>query len=236
MIPIAVAELRMLVRNRLVAFCAILIPLGLGAVFVAYRPGDGAVPFTATLQVIIMLGMGVYVTATTTLAARRQTLFLKRLRSGVVSDAAIIAGLILPIVLVSLLQIAVIMVALAVSASAAPAHLWLLAVVVLALEVMFAGFALATAGVTNSPEHAQVTTLPLFFITLGVPFWVALTGTEELGVVKRALPGGAVPKLMDIAWTGGDLSQVPLLLLPTILWAVVALLVARAMFRWEPRA
>lgn len=233
---IATAELRMLIRNRLVAACAILIPLALGVVFLFNVTGTDGIVFVAVMQLLIMTAMGVYVTATTTLAARRQTLFLKRLRSGVVSDRAILAGLVGPIVLVSVIQLAIIMVALSVAAGAVPANAWLLVVLVLAVEAMFVGFALATAGVTTSPEHAQVTTLPIFFLTLGVPFWVILTGTEDLGLLKQVLPGGTIPKLMELSWLGGDLSTVPLLVVPLLAWAAVAVVAARIMFRWEPRS
>lgn len=233
---IATAELRMLIRNRLVAACAILIPLALGVVFLFNVTGTDGIVFVAVMQLLIMTAMGVYVTATTTLAARRQTLFLKRLRSGVVSDRAILAGLVGPIVLVSVIQLAIIMVALSVAAGAVPANAWLLVVLVLAVEAMFVGFALATAGVTTSPEHAQVTTLPIFFLTLGVPFWVILTGTEDLGLLKQVLPGGTIPELMELSWLGGDLSTVPLLVVPLLAWAAVAVVAARIMFRWEPRS
>lgn len=233
---IATAELRMLVRNRLVAICAILIPLALGAVFLVNVKPDGAISLLVSLQLMVMMGMGVYVTGTTTLAARRQTLFLKRLRSGAVSDVSIIGGLIGPIILVNLVQIAAILVAVGFAAQTLPPNAWLLVVTVLALEIMFAGFALATAGVTNSPEHAQVTTLPIFFLSIGVPFWVALTGTEGLGFLKQWLPGGSVPQLMELAWEGGDASGAVWLILPMLVWAAVAVVAARVMFRWEPRA
>lgn len=233
---IATAELRMLVRNRLVAICAILVPLALGAVFLVNVKPDGAISLLVSLQLMVMMGMGVYVTATTTLAARRQTLFLKRLRSGAVSDSSIIGGLIGPIILVNLVQIAAILVAVGFAAQTLPPNAWLLVVTVLALEIMFAGFALATAGVTNSPEHAQVTTLPIFFLSIGVPFWVALTGTEGLGFLKQWLPGGSVPQLMELAWEGGDASGAVWLILPMLVWAAVAVVAARVMFRWEPRA
>ena len=233
---IALSELRMLVRNRLVAASAILLPLVLGAFFIINRPDDGAVGFSATLQLATMLGLGVYVTATTTLAARRQNLFLKRLRSGAASDVSILSGLVLPILLVSVVQVAIVMTALGVSATLAPANPWLLVIVVLLVEAMFAGFALATSGVTNSPEHAQVTTLPLFLLAIGAPIWVAITGTEELGTLKRWLPGGSLPELMNIAWAGGSMVEVPLLLAPLAAWAAVALIAARVMFRWEPRS
>ena len=235
MFSIAVAELRMLVRNRLVAVCAILIPLGLGLVFIVQGSPGGA-PTIAALQVMLMIAMGVYVTATTTLAARLQTLFLKRLRSGSVSDGSIIAGLVTPIAVISIVQVVIVLAALSVSAGAPPANIPLLLVGVLATEAMFVGFALATAGVTNSPEHAQVTTLPLFLAVLGVSIWVTLTGFEDLGWIKRLLPGGGATELIITAWSGGDLSSVASLLAPTLAWAVLGVFAAKAMFRWEPRA
>lgn len=236
MIAIAASELRMLVRNRLVAVLGILSPLVIGGIFIINRPAEGGLAVAATLQVVAMLGLGVYVTATTTLSARRQNLFLKRLRSSAASDPAIIVGLVAPIVIVGLVQVAIILTGLAVSASTVPVHAWLLVIVVLVVDLMFAGFAVATTGVTNSPEHAQFTTLPLFFATLGVAFWVTFTGTQDLGVLKQALPLGAIPELMTIVWYDGDLSRVPLLLIPTLAWTAVALVAARFMFRWEPRA
>jgi len=235
MFSIAAAELKMLVRNRLVAVCAILIPLGLGLVFLVQGSPGGA-PTIAALQIMLMLAMGVYVTATTTLAARRQTLFLKRLRSGAVSDGSIIGGLVAPIAIIGFVQVVIVLTALSVSAGAPPANIALLVVALLATEAMFVGFALATAGVTNSPEHAQVTTLPLFFAVLGVSIWVTITGVEDLGWLKRILPGGGATELIVTAWSGGDLSSVALLIAPTLGWAVVGIIAAKAMFRWEPRA
>ena len=235
MFAIALSELRMLLRNRLVAVCAILMPLGIGAVLMLQGVSRGG-SVIAALQVLVMIGLGVYVTATTTLAARRQTLFLKRLRSGAVSDVSIIGGLVVPIVAVSLIQVALVLGVLGALAESPPQHVWLLVIAVLAAEVMFAGFALATAGITNSPEHAQVTTLPIFFLTLGVAFWITTTGTADLGIVKRALPGGALTELIGVAWNGGDLSSIGLLLAPTVAWTAIAVFAARAMFKWEPRA
>ena len=235
MFSIAIAELRMLVRNRLVAVSALLIPLGLGVYFVFSGSGGNAA-FIAVLQTVLMVAMGVYVTATTTLAARRQTLFLKRLRSGVVSDSSIIAGIVGPIVIVSLVQLAIVMVLLAATADAPPANVGLVIVAVLLTEIMFTGFALATAGFTNSPEHAQVTTLPILFAAMGAAVWVAITGTEELAIVKRALPGGGIAELMITGWQGLPIDNLVWLIVPSLAWAAVAVYAAKLMFRWEPRA
>jgi ABC-2 type transport system permease protein len=232
---IATAELRMMLRNRTVALCALLVPLAFGG-FLLFGGGadaPGAAGMLAGVQVIGMVGMGVYVTATTTLAARRQTLFLKRMRGGALSDRGILAGLVLPLVVVSLAQLAVVLGVL--SSRAAPEHVWLLVVAVLLAEAMFVGFALATAGFSTSSEHAQYTTLPLFFVTLGVAIWFQLSGADDLLWLKRALPGGGLAELISLAWNGGDLGLLPVLLLPTLGWAVLGAVAAARFFRWEPR-
>ena len=177
MFSLALSELKMLLRNRLVLACAILIPLAFGAFLVFNGPGGAgsqAASITATLQVTIMIAMGVYVTGTTTLAARRQTLMLKRLRSGAVGDTSIIAGLVLPIVVVSVVQVALVLAVLSFTGGA-PENAALLILAVALTEVMFVGFALATAGVTTSPEHAQESRM------LRPPFSMLMSGYSASG-------------------------------------------------------
>ena len=230
---IAIAESRMLLRNRLVSGCAILLPLALGLILYASRDTHKPGGTIAGMQTVLMIAMGTYVTATTTLAARRQTLFLKRMRGAAVSDKAIITGLLLPVVAVNLVQIGVVFGILA--ATDTPANPLLLAVAVLLAEAMFTGLALATAGFTNSPEHAQYTTAPVFLATAAAAFWSQATGLGGPIAVKRALPGGAVAELVSTAWNGRGLASVPVLLAASLGWAVAGVLAARTYFRWEPR-
>ena len=106
----------------------------------------------------------------------------------------------------------------------------------LALVAMMVGLSLATAGFTTSLEHAQVTTLPVLLATSAAAFWIGFTGTEELAMLKRALPGGAATELTINAWNGGtDLVDNLLLLPPTIAWIAVGVALAQRFFRWEPR-
>jgi ABC-2 type transport system permease protein len=101
---------------------------------------------------------------------------------------------------------------------------------------MMLALGLATAGVTRSPEHAQVTTLPLSIGVVAVASWVGISGTEDLALVKRALPGGSATELVVNAWDGGTpIADSLLLLLPTLGWVVLAVALASRMFRWEPR-
>lgn len=230
---IAIAESRMLLRNRLVLGCAILLPLAFGVFLFASRDTHKPGGIVAGTQTVLMIAMGTYVTATTTLAARRQTLFLKRMRGGTVSDGAIVAGILLPVVVVNVVQIGAVFGLLA--ANGAPANPLLLTVAVLLAEAMFAGLALATACFSNSPEHAQYTTMPVFLTAAAAGVWFQATEIGGPLAAKRALPGGAVAELVSTAWNGGSLGSVPVLLAATLGWALAGVLVARACFRWEPR-
>lgn len=170
----------------------------------------------------------------TTLASRRQNLFLKRLRSTAAGDGEILAGSLLPVTAITVLQVTVVLVALTVFAGGEADAL--LSVAVLSTVVMMLGLGLATAGVSDSPDHAQVTTSPLLVGTLAVSGWVGFTGTEELTLLKRLLPGGSASELIVNAWNGGvPLGDSLWLLAPTLAWVVVALLTATRLFRWEPR-
>ncbi len=118
----------------------------------------------------------------------------------------------------------------------APDNVLLLAAAVLSTVIMMLGLGLATAGLTNSPEHAQVTTLPVSLGTIAVASWVGITGTEELTLLKRLLPGGSATELVVNAWNGGvPVADSLLLLAPTLGWVVVAVALASRLFRWEPR-
>ncbi|MDT0300660.1 ABC transporter permease [Streptomonospora wellingtoniae] len=241
MLPIALSELVQIFRNRLVLLTMFVIPAASSAFYIYLHesvPQLGAVlgvGSIAAVLVFLVAAMGLYATTVTTLASRRQSLFLKRLRSTAVGDAGILAGLLLPVVAITLVQAAVILAVLAV-VGGGPANALLLAAAVLATTVMMLGLALATAGLTNSPEHAQVTTLPIMVGTLAVSGWVGFTGTGELTLLKRLLPGGSAAELVVDAWEGGvPLADSLPLLLPTLAWVAVAAALAARIFRWEPR-
>ena len=234
MFAIARSEMTQLVRNRLVAASSLFIPLAFSAVLIFNRENFGGTPVTAALILVTVTAMGTYITATTTLASRRQNLFLKRLRSTSAKDASILSGLVLPIALVNLVQAGVIVAILSVVGTP-PVGVVAVVAAVVVLELIFVGAAIATAGLTNSPDHAQVTTLPLFVVALGASMWVGLTGTEELAGVKRLLPGGAVTELIIEGWSGMALHEAVSLLLPSLAFVVAAFAMAKSTFRWEPR-
>ncbi|MGO4754199.1 ABC transporter permease, partial [Streptomyces sp. 2MCAF27] len=190
--------------------------------------------YIAAIVMFTVMAFGLYTTAVTTMASRRQNLFLKRLRSTVAGDVDILRGLLLPVTVIALVQVVGILIVLGVVATE-PSQIPLLATAVLATVAMMVGLALATAGLTNSPEHAQVTTLPVSLSVIAVASWVGMTGTENLALLKRLLPGGAATELVVNAWEGNvPVADSLILLVPTLSWVVVAVGLASRLFRWEP--
>ncbi|MFF5109753.1 ABC transporter permease [Streptosporangium sp. NPDC000509] len=238
MLSIALSELIQIFRNRLVLVTSLIMPVVISGFFVYQHEvftAIGSLGYIAAITMFTVGAFGLYTTTVTTLASRRQNLFLKRLRSTAASDGDIISGLILPVTVIALVQVAVIMTALA-AVTGRPDNVLLLVAAVLSMLVMMLGLGLATAGVTNSPEHAQVTTLPVSLGAIAVASWVGITGTEELAMLKRLLPGGSATELAVNAWNGGvPFTDSLILLAPTLGWVIVAIALASRIFRWEPR-
>ncbi|MBL6279376.1 ABC transporter permease [Micromonospora fiedleri] len=238
MFSIASSELTQIFRNRLVLVTSLIVPVAVSALFVRQHETFaelGSLGYIAAIVMFTVAAFGLYATAVTTLASRRQNLFLKRLRSTAAADSTILAGLLLPPTAIAVVQVSAIMTALAMVAGE-PTNIVLLVLATVATLAMMIGLALATAGLTNSPEHAQVTTLPVTLGVIAVASWVGITGTEELTLLKRLLPGGAATELTMNAWNGGTaVAESLLLLAPTLGWVVIAVALATRLFRWEPR-
>jgi ABC-2 type transport system permease protein len=238
MLSIARGELIQIFRNRLVLVTALLLPVAFSAFLISRHElftKVGSLGYIAALALFFVVGIGLYTTSVTTLASRRQNLFLKRLRSTAAGDVGILSGLLVPITVLTLVQIAVILSVLA-AVTDRPADPLLLVAAVVSTVVMMLALGLATAGLTNSPEHAQVTTLPISVGVVAVAGWVGATGTEKLTLLKRLLPGGSATELILNAWNGGvALGDSLVLLAPTVAWVIVAIALASRLFRWEPR-
>ncbi|GAA3221566.1 ABC transporter permease [Oerskovia jenensis] len=238
MLPIAHSELVQLFRNRAVLVTSLVMPVAAAVFFISFRDvfaRIGSVGYVAAVLVFTIAAFSLYATTVTTLAARRQDLFLKRLRSTAARDASILTGLVLPVSVIALVQVGVILGVFG-AVGGGPAAPVVLVLAVLATFVMMLAFGIATAGVTTSPEHAQVTSLPLSLGVVAVASWVGITGTDSLALLKRLLPGGAATELVVSSWQGGtSVSESLLLLTPTLAWVGVAVAVAVRVFRWEPR-
>lgn len=238
MLTIAQSELIQIFRDRTALLNSLIMPAAASAYLIYNRElfaGDRGLGLVAVLLVFTIASFSLYGTVVTTLAARRQNLFLKRLRSTAATDPAILSGLVLPVTTISLVQLALMLVAFSV-VSDAPANIPLLVMAIATTFVMMLSLGMATAGLTQSSERAQITTLPISLGVIAIAVWVGVSGTESLTLVKRLLPGGSATELIVQAWDGGSpIGDSLLLLAPTIAWVGVAVVLATRLFRWEPR-
>jgi ABC-2 type transport system permease protein len=228
-LALARSELRILARNTLAGSMALLLPLAIGA-FMITSGVDGRWGNVAAMQLTLLLLFCVYGTATTSLAARKRQLVLKRLRSGELSDGEILAGLLAPLFALAIVQF-VLLVGCTVAAGAPfPERPWLLLPAVVLGSVMSASIALATAAFTASAELAQITITPFFFAAIAGATWVI--SADGVTALKLFAPGGALAALARAAWAGGGM---PLLACVALLaWTALGALVARRFFAWEP--
>ncbi|WP_434097183.1 ABC transporter permease [Streptomyces mirabilis] len=172
-------------------------------------------------------------------AARREELVLKRLRTGELRDAEILAGAALPSVAIGLVQCLVLTVACAalldVGAPRAP-HLAVLGLL-LGLA-MWPPLAVITANFSKSVEGAQVATMPLMLVSLfgSGTFFPLQVMPDQLASACELLPLTPVITLIRGGWTGGLSAHDTLGALGTaVAWIVFAVFAVRRWFRWEPR-
>jgi ABC-2 type transport system permease protein len=244
-LTLAVAETRLILRNRTVAVSSVLLPVVLG-VFWAFQFGIDVDPVrhavSLTLQLSVALTMGLYLTATQTVVSRRQMRVLKRMRTTALSDRGLLVGTLAPSLVLAVFQLLVFAVVNVVIGAPLPTDPVALVLAVLGGIALVLVAALATSVVTPSPERAQITTLPLLFLMLGVGVVAAIAPAGGWWPVLMVLPGAAVGDLVQLAMLGGSWSAAAGGL-PAILPAIVALVVwpvlfgvfAARRFRWDPR-
>jgi len=235
-------ELRLLLRKRITAFSVVVVPVGLTAMtlFGGARPADPAEWGRMLASNVLLLSMlSTYLVSLTVFTARRQSLVLKRLRTSSLSDPAIFAGVVGPVVLVGFAQVAVYLVfCVAVGAPAPVAPGFLVAGVVLCVAVATA-LGVATACLSRSVEATQVTGAPVVMAAVAGIFLTASDSTAAV-VSGLALPLTGPVDLVARGWSAGlvlaDVPVVPLDLAATLLWLVIAGVVVSRAFRWEPRS
>ncbi|WP_051764195.1 ABC transporter permease [Saccharothrix syringae] len=229
---LGVAELKLLLRNRTAASLAVLMPLLMGVyVAVVQGPPDDGWSVVIALQVVFTLGFGVYVTSTTALTARRQDLYLKRLRTGAASDAVVLTGILLPVVLLAVVQTVLLVGVSLVAGAPLPARPELLVLAVVGGAAVTCAAGVCTSGLTGTAELAQITTAP-FFLALLVGVLPALG--EDADSRFMLLPGGGLGVLVRSAWDGAT-GQVGLAVLSVAAWTVAGVVLATRVFRWDPR-
>ncbi|MCX4970440.1 ABC transporter permease [Streptomyces sp. NBC_00654] len=240
------AELTLLARNRTAVFIALLMPLlmifaikssldridlggtGLTVAGAALTGGIGMV----LLQVIYLNLVSAYV-------ARREELVLKRLRTGEVSDPEILTGTALPAVLLTLVQcVLIVVIGTFAFDLRSPGRPDLLVAGLLVGSVLLSALAAATATLTRTVQTSQLTTLPLFFVSmLGSGVFIPLdVFPDRVASVCELLPLTGVMTLVRAGWLGGaedgDLLRAAV---TALAWTVFAVFAVKRWFRWDPR-
>ncbi|MBZ9641003.1 ABC transporter permease [Streptomyces sp. PSKA30] len=246
MSALARAELTLLVRSRATLVTAVLVPLLLPLSVRSAIDGMDLADAGLTVGTVLLpaavgfsLLFAVYAALTSAYVVRREELVLKRLRTGELHDREILVGAALPATGIGLTQCVLLAagctVLLDLGAPPAP-HL---AVVGVLLGLVLCGaLAAVTAGFTRTAESAQVTSLPMMFVSMlgsGVTVPLELL-PDRLASVCELLPLTPVITLVRGGWTG-DLSAYEALgaVATALVWAVLAVFAVRRWFRWEPR-
>lgn len=247
---LAGAETRELLRNKVALFNSLGLPLLMGLVILGFdneaMPVGVYFPIMVTGTAILFV---VYYTLVTAVVARRESLLLKRLRSGEADDVTILMGIALPFVVVTVVQYVV---AVVLAQALFDVSLSMLTAVaglgVLLAAVAFAALAVASTTFTRTVEHAQISTLPVILVPLvfsgmmfPLPFMpdamraiaelMPLTPVIELlhlGIGGVTVDGEAVTTAEGLAH-----SVKPLLVL--VAWIVLGTWFTRRMV-WEPRS
>ncbi|ADD40221.1 ABC transporter permease [Stackebrandtia nassauensis] len=228
-------ELRLILRNRSMALTAIVMPLGFAGVILAMS--DAATADLATMNLTMLAGFTVYMTATMTLAHHRAALFLKRVRSSPASTTGIVLGFATAPILLFVGQSLLFIAITGAVKGILPAQPLILVAAAVIGAVTCAALAFLTASFTKTPEAAHFTTMPGFAVLFGGLMWVLSTPPDEVTVPTLALPGTAVTQLLRYAWSGEGSIEMGLLwpAVASVTVAVLSCAVAARLFRWEPR-
>lgn len=247
------AEFTLLVRNRVLLFNALVMPLLFPVVFLFIGREDGALPdaiVSSALEVfaLFLLVFLVYYNLLSSYATRRDELVLKRLRTGEATDNQILLGPAVPsFARTALLTIVVAGVVLVLGGNL-PVSPLLLVAALGGGAAMFAALALITSTFTRNAEAAQITSLPIILLAMAGTSFMRDIVPDSLGPVIDLTPIAAVLDLINLGWIGttdpttSSLSFAetfspalqPLLVIAA--WIVGSILIAKTHFRWEPRA
>ncbi|AVT28497.1 ABC transporter permease [Plantactinospora sp. BC1] len=246
------AEMILLLRNKTATTTALLLPLGTVALFSTFIDGAGHVSTGAMLATTMfgfVLLYVVYYNLVTTYVARREERVLKRLRTGVVTDAEILVGAAVPALALALVQLLLTVVAATVFFGLpVPVNLPLLLVAVLAGCAIFVLLAAASSGFTRTVETAQITTLPVLVLSM---IGSGFTGPVEslpdgIAAVFQMLPLTPVLELVRLGWVGttgtdaprdfvGVLAEAGRPALIILVWLAAGVSATRHWFRWDTR-
>ncbi|WP_449062221.1 ABC transporter permease [Planomonospora algeriensis] len=255
-VRLARLDLTLVARNTTVLFNVLLLPLLMAWMFTGAQGGAevAGVPggaFVLTGVPGLMLGFAVFINLVNSFTARREELVLKRLRGGQPSALAVMAGSGLGALALLLGQMVLLGIWLHRTEGVLPANVPLILLAAVLGVIVFALLAAAFSGLTPNAEMAQITVLPVLMVMLlGAPIAFPLDVLPgPLGTVSGLLPVTPVVEMMRTGFLGADhfssggealdMAGQWVAALPSIgimvVWIGVTGLLARWLFRWEPR-
>lgn len=234
----------LLSRNRMAMLYGVALPLAPLALLLSTPSGSGAAAIATTLTMAALFP--VYYNVLSQFVNRRDELVLKRLRTGEIRDAELLASIALP---GAALALGVMLVAVPVAVALGepvPLNPVVYAATILLTAVLFAAFAFWTAAWTRNAEAAQLTSAPV--ILLAVLGQMAVAFPESVQRWTDLTPGAAMTNLVRGGWFGlGEpgtertldfvdtwaAAGKPLLVL--VAWTALAVWLAARSLQWEPR-
>lgn len=240
-VALGLTELKLLLRRKINAASVLGVPVAMCVVaYTNNRPetaaGWGSM-FAHAFMIVLLVST--FLVSTTVFTARRQSLVLKRMRTAEITDTGLIAGMITPLVAVTLAQMVVYLgFCLAIGAPLPENPLLALGGILLGTATAVLAGA-ATASFSASVEVTQITAMPVLVAALG-----GMIATFSDSALARTLgllmPLNGPTTMLAKGW-GGDTAGVQLpelpLVLPAgmVLTAVVLGLITFRWYRWEPR-
>lgn len=248
------AEFTLLVRNRVLLFNALVMPLLFPVVILIIGGrsdngmSDAVVSSALEVFALFLLVFLVYYNLLSAYATRRDELVLKRLRTGEATDNQILLGPAVPsFTLTAVLTVAVGAIIMAVGGGM-PTNPILLVAALGGGAAMFAALALITSTFTRNAEAAQITSLPIVLIAMAGSSLLRGIVPESIDSIIDLTPMAAVLDLVNLGWIGTtDPDSTPLAfvdtfepaLMPLLVvaaWILGSIVIAKTHFRWEPRA
>lgn len=232
-------ETRLLLRNGEQLLLAVVVPVLalVGGVLAARRLGLSFSHPTVDVLTPGVLALAVMSTAFTSLAIatgfERRYGLLKRLGASPLPRSGLLAGKVLSLVGVQLLQAVVISgVGLALGWSPnVPAGIPLAILTALVGTAAFAGLGLALAGTLRAEATLAAANLIYLLLMMGGAVVLPRTTYGGSGAALQFLPSAALGDSMRAALIEGRVAALPLLIL--VGWAVVGTVLASRYFKWE---
>ncbi|MGC5615847.1 ABC transporter permease [Georgenia sp. Z1491] len=254
---LAAAELKVLGRNSVAAFYAVLMAPAMVLLMttlpiwedIAGTAGPAMSVRVLGMLVVFGIVMAIYYNLTTAAVARRESLALKRQVSGTARPWEVLTALAVPNVAVFLAQVVVVL-GVVIWRMEMPAMTNpLIAVVGILLgAVVFALLSYVTTIVTRTAESAQLTTMPMMLVGLVISGALVPMSVlpDRAQTVLELLPVLPVTELVSIGFGGTTLAGQDLSLAQTFaeagrpvavlaVWAVVLAAVVSRRMPFEPR-